>query len=157
MKTDSWRPFGDTFCSFVWGGTRLGTPPHKYWGFGDPNIQTYKHTYLLNNWSIQTFDLLKSNCFLDVYPYFVDKTHANHTYKKIHTFQNGTFFSYILFDFLGIYRRIWEIVSKNVTFESLRLKVCMEECSKYASNRGLTYKNLFDVTIQKHPQIWKVC
>ena len=33
MKTYSWRPFGDVFCSFVWGGTRRWPTLVKTEGF----------------------------------------------------------------------------------------------------------------------------
>ena len=46
MKTYSWRPFGDGFCSFVWGGYTEMADPRKNWAFWSTriihtNIQTY--------------------------------------------------------------------------------------------------------------------
>ena len=86
--------FLEGVCSFVWGDTRLGTPSHQYWGFGDTecfNIHTYKHTNIHVNWSIRNVLRLKSNHFLYVKQNCLDKTHGNNTYKKINTFRKGYF------------------------------------------------------------------
>ena len=93
MKTYSWRPFGDVFCSVVWGGTRRWPTIVKTERFGAPGpyIHTYKQP---KQFTIQTFRQLKGRITLYVKPYLLDKTHAfwaKHTYIHTYISNMGTF------------------------------------------------------------------
>ena len=148
MKTYSWRPFGDVFCSFVWGSTRRWPTTIKTERFGapgpgwgsPPNIHTYKHTYLLNKWSIRTFDTLKSIISLYGKTYLHDIYHGFRTKHTYIHFKNGYFLWPPIPRNHGKYHAKTENPQTNNKNELLRGHVCMEECGKYRAERGLTYK-----------------
>ena len=81
-----------------------------------------------------------------VKPDSVDKTHAKHTYMRIHTRKNTTFFGPPIPQTLDIYHQKTGNHQKIIKIELLHRNVFMDVCGKYRAKRGLTDKNLFDVT-----------
>ena len=96
--------------------TTIKTMQNRFWPafWSTWIIDTYIHTYLLNNWSIRLFDNLKSNCEKYVWADFNDKTHAfgtKHTYIHVNF---GVFLPYIHFRNHVKYHRFGENHQKNI-------------------------------------------